>query len=146
MKNIMKHLQSMLDHTHAGRNARMNKLLIVDDELEICEFLKSFFEDRDFKVMVANSGAQALEQVELFQPEVVLLDIQMPGMDGLQTLKKIKELHPKVKVIMVTAVETQEKIEEAMRLGADNYITKPLSLEYLEKDVQDKIDVLSKGS
>ena len=136
----------MLDHTHAGRNARMNKLLIVDDELEICEFLKSFFEDRDFKVMVANSGAQALEQVELFQPEVVLLDIQMPGMDGLQTLKKIKELHPKVKVIMVTAVETQEKIEEAMRLGADNYITKPLSLEYLEKDVQDKIDVLSKGS
>ncbi len=124
----------------------MNKLLIVDDELEICEFLKSFFEDRDFKVMVANSGAQALEQVELFQPEVVLLDIQMPGMDGLQALKKIKELHPKVKVIMVTAVETQEKIEEAMRLGADNYITKPLSLEYLEKDVQDKIDVLSKGS
>ena len=124
----------------------MNKLLIVDDEVEICEFLKSFFEDRDFKVVIANSGTQALEQVELFQPEVVLLDIQMPGMDGLQTLKKIKELHPKVKVIMVTAVETQEKIEEAMRLGADNYITKPLSLEYLEKDVQDKIDVLSKGS
>ena len=146
MKNIMKYLQSMLDHTHAGRNARMNKLLIVDDEVEICEFLKSFFEDRDFKVVIANSGTQALEQVELFQPEVVLLDIQMPGMDGLQTLKKIKELHPKVKVIMVTAVETQEKIEEAMRLGADNYITKPLSLEYLEKDVQDKIDVLSKGS
>ena len=122
------------------------KLLIVDDEAEICEFLKSFFEDRDFKVAVANDGAKALEQVALFQPEVVLLDIQMPGMDGLQTLKKIKEMHPRVKVIMVTAVETQEKIEEAMRLGADNYITKPLSLEYLEKDVQDKIDVLAKGS
>ena len=123
----------------------MNKLLIVDDEVEICEFLKSFFEDRDFKVMVAHNGVQALEQVDHFQPEVVLLDIQMPGMDGLQTLKKIKELHPRVKVIMVTAVETQEKIEEAMRLGADNYITKPLSLEYLEKDVQDKIDILAKG-
>lgn len=123
----------------------MNKLLIVDDEVEICEFLKSFFEDRDFKVNVAHNGAQALDQVDLFQPEVVLLDIQMPGMDGLQTLKKIKELHPRVKVIMVTAVETQEKIEEAMRLGADNYITKPLSLEYLEKDVQDKIDILAKG-
>ncbi|MFH0985746.1 MAG: response regulator [Candidatus Omnitrophota bacterium] len=123
----------------------MNKLLIVDDEVEICEFLKSFFEDRDFKVMVAHNGAQALEQVDLFKPEVVLLDIQMPGLDGLQTLKKIKELHSRVKVIMVTAVETQEKIEEAMRLGADNYITKPLSLEYLEKDVQDKIDILAKG-
>jgi len=124
----------------------MNKLLIVDDEIEICEFLKSFFEDRDFKVSVAHDGVRALEQIALCQPEVVLLDIQMPGMDGLQTLKKIKELYPKVKVIMVTAVETQEKIEEAMRLGADNYITKPLSLEYLEKDVQDKIDILAKGS
>ena len=66
-----------------------SKLLIVDDEIEICEFLKSFFEDRDFKVAVANDGTRALEQVALFQPEVVLLDIQMPGMDGLQTLKKI---------------------------------------------------------
>jgi two-component system, response regulator, stage 0 sporulation protein F len=128
-----------------GRDAGMSKLLIVDDEVEICEFLRSFFEDRDFEVAVANSGVQALEKVGLFHPEVVLLDIQMPGMDGLQVLKKIKETYPKVKVIMVTAVETQEKIEEAMRLGADNYITKPLSLEYLEKDVQDKIDILAKG-
>jgi len=122
------------------------RLLIVDDEVEICEFLKSFFEDRDFKVVTAYDGAKAFEQVALFKPEVVLLDIQMPGMDGLQTLKKIKSVYPKVKVIMVTAVETQEKIEEAMRLGADNYITKPLSLEYLEKDVQDKIELLAKGS
>ena len=65
----------------------MNKLLIVDDEAEICEFLKSFFEDRDFKVAVANDGAQALAKVSVFQPDVVLLDIQMPGMDGLQALK-----------------------------------------------------------
>lgn len=120
------------------------KLLIVDDEIEICEFLKSFFEDRDFKVATAHDGARAFDQVTLFKPDVVLLDIQMPGMDGLQTLKKIKSVYPKMKVIMVTAVETQEKIEEAMRLGADNYITKPLSLEYLEKDVQDKIDLLAK--
>lgn len=120
------------------------KLLIVDDETEICEFLKSFFEDRDFQVETASDGTKAFEQVGLFKPDVVLLDIQMPGMDGLQTLKKIKGVYPQVKAIMVTAVETQEKIEEAMRLGADNYITKPLSLEYLEKDVQDKIDQLAK--
>ena len=136
----------MPGHTHAGRNITVNKLLVVDDDVEICEFLKSFFEDRDFKVAVASNGTQALEQVALFHPEVVLLDIQMPGMGGLQVLKKIKETHPRVKVIMVTAVETQEKIEEAMRSGADNYITKPLSLEYLEKDVQDKINSLAGNS
>ena len=66
-----------------------NKLLIVDDEIEICEFLKSFFEDRDYKVAVASNGSQAFDQVALFQPDVVLLDIQMPGMDGLQTLSLI---------------------------------------------------------
>ena len=122
------------------------KLLVVDDEPEICEFLKSFFEDRDYQVEVAYNGEGALEKIAVYQPDVILLDIQMPGMDGLQALKKIKNEYSKIKVIMVTAVESQEKIEEAMRFGADNYITKPLSLEYLEKDVQDKIDLLAQSS
>lgn len=117
----------------------MSKLLIVDDEVEICDFLKSFFEDKDFDVRVAVSGQKALDEIARRKPHVVLLDIQMPVMDGMATLKQIKSQHPDIKVIMVTAVETREKIEEAMRLGADNYITKPLSLEYLEKDVQEKI-------
>ncbi|OQA57688.1 MAG: Transcriptional regulatory protein ZraR [Candidatus Omnitrophica bacterium ADurb.Bin277] len=119
------------------------KLLLVDDEVEICEFLRSFFEDRDYNVATAHSGVQALDQVEKFGPNVVLLDIQMPEMDGLTALRKIKEKYPKTKVIMVTAVETQDRIEDAMRAGADNYITKPLSLEYLEKDVQEKIESLA---
>ncbi len=127
-----------------GDKAMTKKLLVVDDEVEICEFLKSFFEERDFKVTTGHSGEQAVELVAKIQPDVVLLDIQMPGLDGLQALKKIKQSHPHTKVIMVTAVETQDKIEEAMRYGADNYITKPLSLEYLEKDVQDKLDNLAK--
>lgn len=118
------------------------KLLVVDDEEEICDFLKSFFEDRQFLVEVAHSGVQAIEKARKFGPHIILLDIQMPEMDGLKALKILKEENPKVKVIMVTAVETQEKIEESMRLGADNYITKPLSLEYLENDVQEKLSGL----
>ncbi len=118
------------------------KLLVVDDEEEICDFLKSFFEDRQFLVEVAHSGVQAIEKARKFGPHIILLDIQMPEMDGLKALKVLKEENPKVKVIMVTAVETQEKIEESMRLGADNYITKPLSLEYLENDVQEKLSGL----
>ncbi len=122
----------------------MKTLLVVDDEIEICDFLKAFFEDRDFHVKTAHSGDQAIHEIEAAKPQVVLLDIQMPGMDGMAVLKKIKARFPDVKVIMVTAVETREKIEEAIRLGADNYITKPLSLEYLEKDVQEKIALLTK--
>ncbi len=121
----------------------MRKLLVVDDETEICDFLKSFFEEREFEVQTANSGLEALSTVQSGNPQIVLLDVHMPGMDGMSVLKQIKAKYPRVKVIMVTAIETQEKIEEAMRLGADNYITKPLSLEYLEKDVQEKIGLLT---
>jgi len=121
----------------------MRKLLIVDDEQEICDFLKTFFEDRDFDVQTALSGRQALERIENSKPQVVLLDIQMPGMNGLEVLKRIKASYTDIKVILVTAFETRDKIEEALRLGADNYITKPLSLEYLEKDVQEKIAQLT---
>ena len=117
----------------------MKKLLVVDDEKEICDFLKSFFEERDFDVITANSGEEALAAAEKEKPHIVLLDIHMPGMDGMSTLKELKKRTPALKVIMVTAIETRDKIEEAIRIGADNYITKQLSLEYLEKDVKDKI-------
>ncbi len=121
----------------------MKKMLVVDDETEICDFLKSFFEERDFEVRTANSGESALDEIEKVKPQVILLDVHMPGMDGMNALRQIKAKFPHIKVIMVTALETREKIEEAIRLGADNYITKPLSLEYLEKDVQEKIAQLA---
>ncbi|MBI1978310.1 MAG: response regulator [Candidatus Omnitrophica bacterium] len=119
------------------------KLLIVDDEAEICDFLKSFFEERNYDVRVASSGQSALKAVEEFKPQVMLLDIKMPGMDGIQVLSEVKKKFPRTKVIMVTALETRDKIEECLRLGADNYITKPLSLEYLENDVREKLESLS---
>lgn len=122
----------------------MMKLLVVDDENEICEFLKSFFEERNYTVSVATSGEDALEAMKQEKPQVVLLDIKMPGMDGVQALREMKTKYPKVKVIMVTAIETRDKIEECLRLGADNYITKPLSLEYLENDVREKIESITK--
>ena len=123
----------------------MKRLLVVDDESEICDFLKLFFEERGFEVSVALSGQKALEMAGTIKPHVILLDIHMPAMDGLAALREIKKGFPDAKVIMVTAIETRDKIEEAMRLGADNYITKPLSLDYLEKDVQEKVAQLAKS-
>ncbi len=122
----------------------MIKMLVVDDEVEICDFLKSFFEERDYKVFMATNGEKAIKIAEHEKPSIVLLDIKMPGIDGIEVLKRIKESNPSIKVIMVTAIETHDKIEEALRLGADNYITKPLNLEYLEGDVKDKLDSLVK--
>ena len=96
------------------------KLLIVDDEVEICDFLKSFFEERNYEVKSVTSGEAALKTVDEYNPKVILLDIKMPGIDGIEVLKRVKSKHPKIKVIMVTALETRDKIEECLRLGADN--------------------------
>ncbi len=122
----------------------MTKMLVVDDEIEICDFLKTFFEERNYKVFTALTGEVAIQLVDQENPAIVLLDIKMPGLDGIEVLRRIKTFHPATKVIMVTAIETRDKIDEATRLGADNYITKPLSLEYLETDVKDKLESLVK--
>ncbi len=122
----------------------MTKMLVVDDEIEICDFLKTFFEERNYKVFTALTGEGAIQLVDQENPAIVLLDIKMPGLDGIEVLRRIKTFHPATKVIMVTAIETRDKIDEAMRFGADNYITKPLSLEYLETDVKDKLESLVK--
>lgn len=113
----------------------MHKILVVDDELDICDFVKTFFKERGFQVLTALNADEALSITKKERPDLVLLDIKMKGMDGLAVLKHIKELDKTIKVIMVTALEDQDKISEAYKLGAIDYITKPLILDYLEEAV-----------
>lgn len=117
----------------------MPKILVVDDERDICEFVRNFLEERGYVVFSAESGEDALEAVKKEKPDLVLLDIKMKGMDGIAALKHIKDIDKKIKVVMVTALEDQEKIEEACRLGACEYITKPLALDHLEQAVEKNI-------
>ena len=112
------------------------KILVVDDEHDICDFVKNFFEERGYEVLTALSGEDALEIVKKEKPQLILLDIKMKGMDGIATLRHIKESDKNQKVIMVTALEDQDKIDEACRLGACEYITKPLVLDHLEQTVE----------
>ncbi len=113
----------------------MHKLLVVDDENDICDFVRTFFKDRGFNVFTALSAEEALSIAKKERPDMVLLDIKMKGMDGLAALKHIKELDRGIKIIMVTALEDQDKMREAYKLGACDYITKPLILDYLEQTV-----------
>ena len=113
----------------------MVKLLIVDDEIDICDFVKKFFSERNFEVFVAYNGKEAIDVVKTKKPEIILLDVTMPIMDGIETLKNIREKDTAVKIIMVTAVDDEEKIEESKKYGAIDYITKPLVLDQLERSV-----------
>lgn len=120
----------------AGRPARM---LVVDDELGICDFLRAFFSKRGYEVRTACSGEDALREAASFDPNVVLLDVRMPGISGMEVLEKLHAERPACKVIMITAVVDEGAIEQAKQLGAADYITKPFSLHYLEQDVLGKL-------
>lgn len=118
----------------------MNKLLIVDDEIDIREFAKSFFKKRGIEVFTASGGKQALEIINVEHPHLVLLDVRMEQMSGVEVLKELRKIDQTTKVIMVSGVEDEETIDEAKSLGVVGYIHKPLVLEELEKIVLAELD------
>lgn len=113
----------------------MSKILVVDDEKDITDMLARFLKDAGHEPITAQSGLEAVEKVTKDKPEIVLLDIRMPGMDGVETLKKIRALDPKIGMIMITAFSDEATAKKCIELGAFDYITKPISLDYLEKAV-----------
>lgn len=117
----------------------MIKLLVVDDERDIRELIGKFFEERGYDVSLAADANEALEKVKETHPHLVFLDIRMPGMSGLEVLPLIKEKEPIIKVIMITAFNDPQIIEQAKKLGASDYITKPFSFDYLQTTVLGKV-------
>ena len=95
--------------------------------------LKKFLNSKDYKVKTVLTGEETLKIVRKKWPDVVLLDIKMPGMDGVQVLQRIKKIDKKLPiVIMITAVKDDDIGKLCMELGASDYITKPIGLDYLE--------------
>ena len=113
----------------------MAKLLIVDDESDIREFARNFFKKRQIEVFVASGGRQALDLIASETPHLILLDVRMEEMTGIEVLRELRRGNPSVKVIMVSGVEDEEIIKEANTLGVIGYIHKPFILEELEKIV-----------
>ncbi len=113
----------------------MSKLLIVDDEIDIREFAKRFFAKRGIDVSVAGDGQEAVKMILEESPDLVLLDIHMDNMSGIDVLQKIRDAGSDVKVIMVTGVEDEDVVKKAYTFGINGYIHKPLILEELEKIV-----------
>lgn len=113
----------------------MAKLLIVDDESDIREFARNFFKKRQIDVFVASGGRQAMELISQEMPDLILLDVRMEEMTGIELLRELRQINCDVKVIMVSGVEDEETIKEANALGVIGYIHKPFILEELEKIV-----------
>ncbi|MDD5099172.1 MAG: response regulator [Candidatus Colwellbacteria bacterium] len=115
----------------------MPRLLIVDDEADVREFAANLFRRRNIDVDTAANGKDALVKVENIKPELILLDISMEGMDGIEVLERVKQIDQSIKVIMVTGKkgDEDEAFERCKKAGALDYIHKPLILDELERVV-----------
>ncbi len=113
-------------------------VMLVDDEADFVEAMAKRLKKRDLEVMTAFSGREGLETLAKHQDiDVVILDVKMPGMDGIETLKKIKATYPLIEVVMLTAHATVESAIEGMRFGAFDYLMKPCAMEELMGKVQE---------
>src|SRR5499433_4197076 len=109
-----------------GKMTETTNILLVDDEPGMLRYIRTLLEVDDYKVETATTGEEALERVQKgLEPDLVLLDLLMPGIDGLQTLEQLREMRPGVKVVMLSCVNDTRKVVQAMRLGAHDYLTKP---------------------
>ncbi len=120
----------------------MKKILIVDDEPNIVMSLEYTFKKQGYEVYIARDGAEALEIMQQNIPDLVLLDIMMPQVDGYETLKRIKSdpAFAKARTIFLSAKSKTSDIDKGLELGADAYFTKPFSVKKLTQKVEDLIN------
>ena len=117
------------------RGEKVRSVLIVDDEVGARESLKMILKN-DYEVFLAKDAEEAFLQIKEHSPDVILLDIILPDLDGLKVLEKIKQSDPDIIVIMITATKTVKTAVEAMKLGAYDYVTKPFDIDELASDYQ----------
>ena len=118
----------MGEETTFGRKARKYSILVVDDDRNICKMIEiNLKKTKEYLVHTANSGEACLKSIRESIPDLVLLDIQMPGIDGIETLKRLRDAEPRIPVVIMSAHGTIERAVESMKLGAYDFITKPFA-------------------
>jgi two-component system response regulator AtoC len=116
-----------------------NRILVVDDELFVRELLLEFLSAQGYEVLLADSGEKAVEVIQAQPADIVLVDLKMPGIDGIETLKQIKKIAPDVLAIIMTGYPTIESSIEALRHGASDYVVKPFKLNDLKSSIENAL-------
>jgi DNA-binding response OmpR family regulator len=112
------------------------KVLLVDDEEEFVKALAERLKMRDLRSDTVLDGEEALSYVEDQEPDVMVLDLKMPGIDGMEVLRQVRKVYPNIQVIILTGHGTEKDEEEAKRLGAFDYLEKPVNLDILVKKMK----------
>ena len=112
-------------------------VFVVDDDPSMLRYMRTLLQLQSCDVQMANSGHKAIEQIQQgLSPDLIFLDLLMPGMDGLQTLERLRQINPRLRVIMLSCLKDTPKVVEAMRFGADDYLNKPLDGAAVEQVLQ----------
>lgn len=115
------------------------KILFIDDEPDACRLFKKLVERLGFTVFTAVNAAEGYLLYKKKYPHIVFLDLKMPGIDGITLLRKIKRINPKQIVIILTGYGDLSSVKAAMRLGASDYVSKPLKIEAILNSIKDAI-------
>ncbi len=121
----------------------MPRVLVVDDEADAVEILREFLTAKGYEVLAASKGEDALRKVKEDRPHLILLDVRMPKMNGLEDLKQVWQIDQEVGVTNVTTVNEVETGRQALKLGGFDDITKPLDLQHLERSLWYKITTMT---
>ncbi len=117
----------------------MLRILVVDDEPDAVVLLEEFLTAKGYDVLTASNGEEALQKAREAHPHAMLLDVRMPRMNGLEVLRRVREFDREMGIIMVTAVADQETTDQALQMGAFDYISKPMDFRYLEQSLWIKL-------
>ena len=117
----------------------MKQILVVDDEAIVRESIRDWLKDAGYEVSVAESGEEALKMIQKQNFGVMILDLRLPGINGIDVLKKAKKIKPDIKSIVITAYPTMLTQEEATKLGAIDYLVKPIFPDKLEELIRDTL-------
>ena len=113
------------------------RILLIDDEIAIRQFMQDYFEDRDYQVEIAGDGLEGVEKFEKGEYDLVLCDMMMPKLLGIEVLRRIKTKKPNQNVIMITGVKEESMVAKAKQIGCKFYLNKPFSFSDLEARVSE---------
>ena len=114
-------------------------ILVVDDEKSVLELFHRILKEDEYTVLTANNGKEALELADKKRPDLVILDLKLTGIHGIEVLRRIKKIDENIAVIAMTGFGTIKTVKEAMRLGAQDYITKPFDINYVSNLIKETL-------
>jgi len=115
-------------------------ILVVDDETQISDLLRDFLTQEGYQVLTAANGVEAISLGKENRPDLALLDLKMPGMDGIEVFQKLREVKKDIGVIILTGYGTLKTAKQAMRLGAYDYLTKPFDLGLVKSVIREALE------